>query len=170
MENQPHIHIDRYERRWIALVTVMLGVFFATLLVGSTFFNVNPSGQGGFVNPNLLEETMFASPGLRHLGENRYEAVILAQTWNFVPAQMTVPEGAEVTFYITSRDVIHGFMIEEHNVNFEVIPGHISQARIHFNEAGTYKMLCHQYCGRLHQAMHADIIVEEVEQTVAVSE
>ena len=170
MDNQQHIHIDRYERRWIAIVTVMLAVFFASLLLGATLFNVRPAQEGGFVNPNLLDETMFASPGVRHLGDNRYEAVVLAYAWGFEPREMTVPEGAEVTFHVTSRDVIHGFMIEDHNINFELIPGHVAQARVHFNEAGTYKILCHQYCGRLHQAMHADIIVEEADQTIAASE
>ncbi|MEL6269703.1 MAG: cytochrome c oxidase subunit II [Chloroflexota bacterium] len=160
---QQHIHIDEYERLWLIGITIMLGVFFATLLAGAAIFGVRPTGQGGFVNPQQLDQTMFAEPGLRHMGGNRYEAVVLAQTWFFQPNVMTVPEGAEVTFYVTSRDVIHGFLIEHHNVNFEVIPGHIAEARTTFNEPGEYKMICSQYCGRAHQNMFASIIVEPAE-------
>ncbi len=166
-----HIHIDPYERRWITALTVMLGVFFATLIAGAALFNVRPTLEGGFVRPDKLEETMFASPGLRHMGDERYEAVVLAQTWFFQPNEIRVPEGAEVTFYVTSTDVIHGFLIEHHNVNFEVVPGHVSRARVHFTEAGEYKMLCAQYCGRAHQNMYATIIVEEADaQSVATGE
>ncbi len=165
-----NIHIDEYERRWLTAATVMLGVFFATLVAGMLIFGVRPTGQGGFVDPQNLDQTMFAEPGLRHMGDNRYEAVVMAQTWFFQPAQMTVPEGAEVTFHVTSRDVIHGFMIEHHNVNFEVVPGHIAEAQVHFNEPGEYKMLCSQYCGRAHQNMYATIIVEPASEAVVQGE
>lgn len=163
------IHIDEYERRWIITITVVLGVFFASLLAGAALFGVRAPDQGTTINPNRIDETMFANPGLRHMGDNRYEAVILAQMWSFTPNEIRVPEGAEVTFYVTSQDITHGFLIEHHNVNLQLVPGHVAQGRVHFKEAGTYKMLCHEYCGRGHQIMYADIIVEEAEAEVATS-
>lgn len=94
------------------------------------------------------------------MGDNHYEAIIVAQAWSFTPALMTVPAGSEVRFRVTSRDVIHGFYVEHHDVSFELIPGHIAEARVIFDKPGEYKILCSQYCGRAHHAMHATIVVE----------
>ncbi|MEO0562612.1 MAG: cytochrome B5 [Chloroflexota bacterium] len=164
------LHIDEYERRWLTISAVMLGVFFATLLAGAAIFGVTPAGQGGFVNPQHLNETEFANPGVRHMGENRYEVIIIGQAWSFSPSSITIPEGAEVTFRTTSRDIIHGFFIEHHNVSFEMIPGHVAETRVNFEEAGEFKILCSQYCGRAHHAMHATINVLPAEEFVASAE
>jgi cytochrome c oxidase subunit II len=125
------------------------------------------------VNPRAINQTAFANPGLRAMGDNRYEAYIIAQMWQFNAGSteleadgtqiLHVPQGAQVTFYITSSDITHGFIIERSNVNFEVVPGHVARATHTFNEPGTYKMMCHEYCGRLHQNMHMTLIVEPAE-------
>ncbi|MFZ4815438.1 MAG: hypothetical protein ACOYL5_12950 [Phototrophicaceae bacterium] len=160
---EQQLHIDPYERRWLIMIVVMLGVFFASLIAGALIYGVVPAGEGGFINPQRLDETMFASPGLRDMGNNHYDLVLLAQMWNWngnPNYEVRLPVGAEVEFYVTSRDVTHGMLIEGHNINFEVIPGHIARAHLTFTKAGEYRLLCHEYCGRLHQAMHATIIVE----------
>lgn len=161
------MHIDKYERMWLTAVVVVLGIFFASLVAGVAIFGVRPAAQAGVINPMYLEQSEFASEnlGVRHMGGNQYEARILAQKWAFVPAEITVPEGAEVTFIVTSRDVTHGFMVEHTTVNMELVPGHISQARTTFHHPGEFKILCHEYCGRGHQLMHSTIIVEDVINT-----
>ncbi len=168
---EQQIHIDPYERTWITIITVMLGVFFATLIAGMAIFGVANTEEGGFINPSAIDNTVFASPGIRHMGGNQYEAVILAYMWAFEPAELRVPAGSEVTFVVTSRDISHGFMIEHHNANMELLPGHISRIQARFNEPGEYRIICNQYCGRGHQIMHAVIVVEEAEtSTVALTE
>lgn len=159
------IHVDKYERYWINASMVMLGVFFASLIAGAAIFGVRPASSDGFINPLKLNETQFASPGVRHMGGNQYEVYMLAQTWSFVPAEVRVPVGAEVTFKITSRDVTHGFMIEKTNVNLMVLPGNIAQSRTTFNTPGEFAFVCHEYCGRNHHAMHGVIIVEDTATT-----
>lgn len=161
------MHIDQFERTWINAVVVVLGIFFASLIAGAALFGVRTPESGGFLNPQEIMDSEFASPGVRHMGGNRYEARILAQKWNFTPSEIRVPVGAEVTFIITSRDITHGFLIEDHNANLEIIPGHIGRVHATFNEEGTYHFLCHEYCGRLHQAMYGKIIVEDGEAVAA---
>jgi cytochrome c oxidase subunit 2 len=41
-----------------------------------------------------------------------------------------------------------------------VIPGHISEITVDFDDPGEYTMLCHEYCGIGHHNMSARIIVE----------
>lgn len=159
--------MDRYERNWLMAVVATLGVFFASLIAGALAFGVRVPQPEGFINPLQLEASVFANPGLRDMGNNHYEAVILARTWAFTPAEIRVPVGAQVDFVMTSGDVTHGFIIEQHNVNFEVVPGHIARVPVTFDQAGEFHFICHEYCGRGHHLMYGLIIVEEATSETA---
>ena len=65
-----------------------------------------------------------------------------------------------MTFYVTSRDIIHGFYLENHSINLEVIPGYVARGTVNFNQAGTFKIICDQYCGAGHQIMYGQVVVE----------
>jgi cytochrome c oxidase subunit 2 len=71
-----------------------------------------------------------------------------------------VPQGAEVTFIMTSADVQHGFLIEQHNVNLQILPGQVARQTVSFPTTGTFHAICHEYCGRGHQGMGFSVIVE----------
>lgn len=183
------MHIDRYERYWIIISAAVLGAFFASLVAGAFIFGIRlPSSPGDFVNPVGLSVTEFAEPGLRNMGDGQYTLHIVAHMWQFdlgsnetyadyfasqssdpdfryvsadAPNQVVrVPVGSEVTFIVTSQDVTHGFIIEHHNANIEVIPGHVGRQTVRFNRPGVFRMLCHEYCGQAHHSMHAMIVVE----------
>jgi cytochrome c oxidase subunit 2 len=123
------------------------------------------------------------------MGDGRYTLHMIAHMWQFemgsdetyadyfatqsddpnfqyVSADATnqvvrVPVGSVVEFIVTSQDVTHGFIIERHNANIEVIPGHVGRQTVRFDEPGEFRLLCHEYCGQAHQSMHAMIVVEE---------
>lgn len=156
------MHVHEYEKTWIMMFVVGLGAFLAALVAGAIIFGVRVPSAAGFINPNQLQDTEFANPGLRDMGNNEYTLTLLARMWSYQPAEVRVPVGAKLTIRATSADITHGFIIEKHNVNFELIPGHIAAATVTFNEPGTYHYMCHEYCGRGHQLMHGQIIVEEV--------
>jgi cytochrome c oxidase subunit 2 len=103
----------------------------------------------------------FSDPGLRMVYEGKYEAHIVVQTWSFTPNQISVPAGSEVTFFLASKDIIHGFKIMDTNVNVMVIPGQISEFTYTFDEPGTYEFVCHEYCGAAHHTMSGQIVVTE---------
>ncbi|MCL5997610.1 MAG: cytochrome C oxidase subunit II [Chloroflexi bacterium] len=164
------MHIDRLERYWLTAVAAMLGSFVAALVVSVTVFGIRLPSPVDRIDPQHLEETEFAEPGIRAVGGNRYEVHIVAKMWSYdagpeagaagAPPVIRIPNGSQVTFYVTSRDIIHGFYIEQHSVNLEVIPGQVARASTLFNRPGTYKIICNQYCGAGHQTMYGDIIVE----------
>jgi cytochrome c oxidase subunit 2 len=105
----------------------------------------------------------WAEPGLREIAPGKYEAYVLAQIWLFTPNEIRVPAGSEVTFYVTSKDVQHGFKISNTNINMMVLPGQVSKLTAHFDKPGTYNIICHEYCGVGHHTMFGQIIVEEPE-------
>jgi cytochrome c oxidase subunit 2 len=159
------MHLHRYERFWILSVAAVIGAFVASLLASVFIFGVRLPSPVERIDPRSLDydtidETIFAEPGLRHMGGNQYTAHVLAQTWFFEPDEIHIPVGAEVTFFVTSRDVTHGFIIEKHNVNLMLVPGQVARAKANFTRPGTYLMTCHEYCGSGHQTMIGVIVVE----------
>ncbi|MFO7262344.1 MAG: cytochrome c oxidase subunit II, partial [bacterium] len=78
----------------------------------------------------------------------------------FLPQEIRVPVGAEVTFTVTTPDVIHGFMIAGTRVNLMLIPGQVSRMTYTFRRPGEYALICHEYCGLGHQGMVGRVIVE----------
>lgn len=163
------MHIDRYERLWLIIVSGTLSVFLAALVVGAVVFGVRLPDQADTINPLFIDQSEFANPGVRHMGGNEYEVTMLAQMWQFTPNTITVPAGSRVTFNITSRDIQHGYIIEHHNVNMQIIPGHVARATVLFDRPGEYRMQCHEFCGRGHHLMHGVINVVEDTEAIASS-
>jgi cytochrome c oxidase subunit II len=148
----------------------MLGAFVAALVASVTIFGIRLPSPVGRVDPQNLDQSEFAQPGIRNVGGNRYEVHIVARMWNYdagpdagapgAPPTIHIPKGSQVTFYVTSRDIIHGFYLEDHSINLEVIPGNIARGTVNFNKPGTYKIICDQYCGAGHQIMYGQVVVE----------
>lgn len=167
MSEQPaentSMHIDPYERVWIWISVVTLVVFLIAITIAAFAMGIQVPGPESRVNPAALQTSgEFADPGLRELAPGVYEAYIRAgnNAWNFVPRTITVPAGSEVTFYVTSTDVQHGFKLQDTNINFMVLPGQVSKLTTTFDEPGTYQFICHEYCGAAHAAMFGEVIVE----------
>jgi cytochrome c oxidase subunit 2 len=161
------MHIDPRERNYIVVTTAMIIIFATALLVSAFAYGIQVPTPYERVNPNEIA-TPGASPWgapiderVRELAPYKYEAYILAQVWAFLPNRITVPEGSSITFYVTSKDVQHGFIIADTNINMMIIPGQVSTLTATFDKAGEYNFICNEYCGVGHQTMFGTIIVEE---------
>ena len=160
------IHIDARERNFIIGTTILLLIFGTAVLVSSFAFGFQVPAPIERIDPRIV-----ATPGqspwgdpveerVRELAPNKYEAYILAQAWNFQPGEIRVPVGSTVTFYLTSKDVQHGFLLEGTNVNMMVLPGEVARLTATFDEPGEYNFVCHEYCGVGHHTMYGQLIVE----------
>ena len=160
------MHVDRTEKIFIFGSIVLVVIFALAIAVSSIAYGIQVPAPYEQVNPNTI-----ATPGnspwgapveerVRELAPGVYEAYILAQTWVFQPNEVRIPAGSEITFYVTSKDVQHGFVIERTNLNMMVLPGQVSKATMTFNEPGEYYFICHEYCGVGHQTMYGRLIVE----------
>ncbi len=158
---QRHTTLYLYELAWM-LPSVALPVgMLAALAVTAFGAHIGLPGEAGRVNPvTVMQTAPFNQPGLVEIAPGRYEARILAGIWFFSPAEIRVPEGAEVTFVMTSKDVIHGFMLRAANLNAMLLPGQVTRVTARFPQAGTYPYLCHEYCGIAHHIMWGKVIVE----------
>jgi cytochrome c oxidase subunit 2 len=155
------IHIDRYEKIWIAIALLSMAVLFATVTIaGTSDHNMMLVGSGGYVDPRTAAQTApFDQPGVYEIAPGKYEVIMVAKIWSFAPSEITIPKGAEVTFKIVSVDVTHGMYLDGTNMNVMILPGQITESTVTFNTAGEYMFLCHEYCGAGHQTMAGKVIV-----------
>jgi cytochrome c oxidase subunit 2 len=154
--------IDPYEKIWIvAAVVVLIGMITATTIAAFAMGIQVPTPERQ-VDPRIVGvEGPFSQPGLRDLGGGKYEAYILAQAWQWNPKEIRIPVGSTVTFFLTSKDVQHGFHLWDTNLNVMVLPGQVSKVTVTFDEAGEYPYICNEYCGVGHHTMDGVLIVEE---------
>ncbi|ARA91985.1 MAG: cytochrome C oxidase subunit II [Bacteroidetes bacterium] len=150
-----------YEKSFLGVGLILLLFCLIALVYASLAMGIQLPGKEGLVDPEHITTTPpFDEPGLRQIGANAYEAVVLGYAWGFTPDEIRIPAGSTVTFTATTRDVIHGFHIEKTRVNMMLVPGQITRATHTFEEPGEYLIICHEYCGLAHHAMYARLIVE----------
>ena len=153
-ESKESMGMDPYERNWIRFSILLLVVFAATIAIGGFAMGFEVPGEDQEVDPRtVLDSDPWANPGLREVAPGIYEAYVIAQTWAFVPRELEVPVGSEVTIHVTSPDLQHGFLIQDTNINMQVVPGQVSTLTYEFDEVGEFPYICTEYCGKGHAAM-----------------
>ncbi len=145
--------IDPYERKIIMITGVVLSLFIFSILYARNKNNDLPEC--------LPFNKAYLEPKITKLDDKTYQVYAVAQMWQFQPNQIEVPVGSEVDFFVTSKDVVHGFNINDKDVNMMAIYGNINKTTVKFEKPGIYKITCHEYCGAGHQSMQAEVIVNE---------
>jgi cytochrome c oxidase subunit 2 len=157
------MEVHSQEKVWIAISLGMLLVFFLAVTGSVAFGGFTLPGPEDRVDPQTVAQTPpFDRPGIREIAPGRYEVYMIARVWSFSPGELRIPPGSTVTFYLTSPDVIHGFLIPGTDVNVMVIPGQVTRVSQDFPESGEFLILCSEYCGLGHQNMSSKIIVGEM--------
>ena len=160
MHEAQHEAIARWERRWMAVMGALL-VVLVVFIVYSLAVEGAHIGQrvqrGTPADLGRLE--MFQTPGVMETGPGQYRVSVIGQAFSFAPALIQLPVGAQVTFFASSRDVLHGYHVAGTNINVELIPGEIATWSYTFREPGEYRVSCNEYCGISHQNMVGTIQV-----------
>lgn len=83
--------------------------------------------------------------------------------WYWEISQTELPLGKPIEFRVTSADVNHGFAIYDTDMKIvtqtQAMPGVINILRYTFEQPGTYKILCLEYCGVAHHTMMTELHV-----------
>jgi cytochrome c oxidase subunit 2 len=149
------------EKRWLQAGVALLLLFLAAITTAALADGIIPPSHVQSIDPTRVSSTPpFDHPGLHKIGPNDYEVYTVAHIFAFDPAKISVPVGARVTFYVTSADVEHGFSIPDTGVNTMVTPGWVSEVSHTFKKAGTYLLVCNEYCGSGHQLMAGSVEVK----------
>ena len=144
--------IDKSEKRVVGITLLVIGLFVFPLLYAKGKYKSD-------VPECLPYDKAYSEPKINKLDEKTYQVFSVASMWQFQPAEIYIPVGSEVDFYLTSKDVTHGFNISEKNVNMMAVYGAINKTTVKFDKPGVYDIVCHEYCGVGHQNMRAQVIV-----------
>lgn len=148
--------MDKSEKMALWLSCILLAAFFAAILYAQVGRNI--------VIPTCITDVEpFTSDTLFQVADNEYELQMIARMWAFQPSTVTLPVGSKVHIYVTSQDIIHGFKIENKNVNLMAVPGAINYISVTFDEPGEYFYACHEFCGAAHHAMAGRFRITEAE-------
>jgi cytochrome c oxidase subunit 2 len=144
--------IDKSEKRVVGITLLVIGLFVFSLLYAKGKYKTD-------VPECLPYDKAYAEPKINQLDEKTDQVFSVASMWQFQPNEIYIPVGSEVDFYLTSKDVTHGFNISEKNVNLMAVYGAINKTTVKFDKPGVYDIVCHEYCGIGHQNMRAQVIV-----------
>jgi cytochrome c oxidase subunit 2 len=153
--------LERYEKYWMGATLVFLTVAIVALVLSVVRYHAELPESAARIDPARIDQTApFDKPGLVQTGPNEYDLVIIAQAWQWTPSNVTIPKGAKVRILATSRDVQHGLKITDTDVNAMILPGYVTSFKATFDEAKTFTMLCHEYCGIGHHLMGTTVTVQ----------
>ena len=156
------MNIHTYEKLWIGASMALIVLFIVSVTYGSVVAGVSMiNDEEDVLNPGNLDEE-FPEPGVEQIGEDQYEVYIIAGQFFFDQGTfdpIEVPANSEVTFKITSPDVIHSFSIVGTNANTMVIPGEVASLTVEVGEPGHYGIVCNEFCGSGHHHMEGELVV-----------
>ena len=162
------IHVEKWEGIWIRIAVGMIVVFVAGDHRSQPLsFGISVPGATARINPATLNDAgqPLCQPGHPRTGARQVRSLHGRPDVELLAGRIEVPQGSEVTFYLTARDVIHGFKLAGTNVNMMALPGQVSTLKATFDKPGTYNYICHEYCGYVagapigHHTMYGQLTV-----------
>lgn len=147
--------MDRIEKAVMAVSITLLLVFFGAIVIAATGYGIDVPTCTTDRRPFVEGRAPFKTSDQ----PLRYEVHTVARMWMFDPPEITVPPGAELDLYLSAADVVHGYYVEGTNINLMAVPGAVTYRRVKFDREGTYRILCHEYCGIAHHLMAGTIVV-----------
>ena len=86
------------------------------------------------------------------------DVYLIARLWQWWP-MLELEEGQTYKLHLMSMDWLHGFSLQPENINIEVHPGYEHLLTVQPTRAGTYSIICNEYCGINHHTMASKLFV-----------
>jgi cytochrome c oxidase subunit II len=87
------------------------------------------------------------------------DVYLIARLWQWWPI-LELEKGKTYRLHLTSMDYQHGFSLQPENINIQVLPGYEHVIKITPNRAGTYSIICNEFCGINHHTMVSRLYVK----------
>jgi nitrous-oxide reductase len=95
---------------------------------------------------------------------NTVEVWMMAVRSFFAPDVIRVNRGDRVIVHVTNieqtRDELHGFAINDYDINLVIDPGETKTVTFTADKSGVYAFYCTNFCSALHQEMQGYMLVE----------
>jgi cytochrome c oxidase subunit II len=147
---------ERIERRWATLSIAIVVLLVVLAAYAGVHQAVTPQAEVQTANPRTLHiagEFIESNLGSALEPDGSVTVRAIGQQYSFTPQCIVVPTDTPVTIRATSADAVHGFLIQDSNVNLMLVPGYISTITTRFDHPGEHAMPCHEFCGVGHAGM-----------------
>lgn len=151
-----------FEKIWLGFGVGALLLFLTVLGISAFYLGNQPPSCLITIDPAKVDTTApFNKPGLHKVEDKEwdYELVFVASAFAYNPGIVKIPKGSTVKIMATTKDVIHGFEVAGTTINMMLEPGYANEYTTTFNKAGTFLIICNEYCGPGHHMMSGQIEV-----------
>jgi cytochrome c oxidase subunit 2 len=152
VDGPPIRHDPRVQIAWMAVTTTMV-----LFLAGFGTYELLKDGAGGGQGPNPI-----AVPAGYHT-HGAFQVQVIGQQWQFTyryPSlgglesnQLVLPANSDVTFHVTSLDVVHSFWAVELGLKADANPGVDNVVYAETKGPMTFHVRCAELCGLWHGYM-----------------
>jgi nitrous-oxide reductase len=112
-------------------------------------------------NPNAIWDVKDARV---ERGGSNVTVKMIAVRSSFEPNKVEVNQGDKVTIYLTNieqtTDELHGFGLNEYNINVVIDPGETKTIEFVASKPGVFPYYCTNFCSALHQEMQGYLLVK----------
>ncbi len=165
--NEP---IEKVELIWIA-VAFLWGLFMFVFMISWHFIGQQNLNKEAYrIAPSNYEERVEAFAKKFTVREEEGVPVVkpppgtdvylLGRLWQWWPL-LELERGQSYRFHISSLDLQHGFSLQPININVQVHPGYEHVITLTPTEAGTFGIVCNEFCGIGHHQMTGKIYVTQ---------
>jgi cytochrome c oxidase subunit 2 len=163
--------IDRVEIVWIGIAFAWCMIMFFMMPYWHVYGKQNLSNETYRVKPEQFAraaQAMVDQYTVRTETEDKTPVVhppagsdvfLIARLWSWWP-MLELENGKTYRLHLTSMDYQHGFSLQPENINIQVLPGYEHVVTITPNHAGTYAILCNEFCGIGHHKMVTKLVVK----------
>lgn len=164
--------VNRRETMWLGIAGVWSLGIFGWMSGFTRFGDQNPVGETYEVTPDGFQETVQEYKDRAERTEEGHiippgDSVYIAGRrfdWDGLP--VVLEAGREYDIHLGAYDVQHGFSIRpeaslSQQINLQIFPDTEWVVPMTFEDPDTYHVICNEFCGRGHNGMHGELIVEE---------
>ncbi len=163
--------IDRVEGTWIAIALVWCLIMFFMMIGWHIWGQQNLSTTTYRTTPEMFTaktQAMVDKYTVRTETAEKIPVVapppgsdiyLIARLWNFWPI-LELEKCKTYKLHLTSMDYNHGFSLQPANINIQIVPGFEHVITVTPNQAGTYSIVCNEFCGINHHAMVSRLYVK----------
>ena len=164
--------LDKVELTWIAIAFFWAMVLFFMMPYWHVFGKQNMSNEAYRISAENYQkkaQEMVDKYTVRTETDQNIPVVhppagsdvhLIARLWAWWPI-LELEQGQSYRLHLSAMDYQHGFSLQPVNVNLQVIPGYEMVITVTPNQAGTFAIVCNEYCGIGHHTMVSRLYVTE---------
>ena len=162
--------LDRLEGSWIVLSLIWCLIMFFMMPYWHVYGKQNLANEAYRTTPDaytkkaqavvdqytVRKETAQQIPVVRPPAGG--DVYLISRLWQWWP-MVELEAGKSYRLHLMSMDWLHGFSLQPENINIQVHPGYDHVLTVTPTKAGTYSIICNEYCGINHHTMTSKLYV-----------